>query len=139
MGLVGHLGNGAEYPLAVVADHPVDDTSCPSVVSADAGVEAFVLTHATSSRFVLLEQACASDGPAAILQKAHFALISVIDALICVNARGSPQPPADSRVHIRDPSFVNLQSLAPMAEGSLLADSIASIAMLDPIIGGVDR
>jgi NADH-quinone oxidoreductase subunit D len=53
-----------------------------------------------------------------------------------VVADGSSKP---SRVHMRDPSFVNLQSLAPMAEGTLLADSIASIAMLDPIIGGVDR
>jgi NADH:ubiquinone oxidoreductase subunit D len=34
---------------------------------------------------------------------------------------------------------VNLQSLAPMAENTLLADTIASIAMLDPILGGIDR
>jgi NADH-quinone oxidoreductase subunit D len=40
---------------------------------------------------------------------------------------------------MRDPSFVNLHSLAPMAEGTLLADTIASIAMLDPILGGIDR
>ena len=53
-----------------------------------------------------------------------------------VASDGSSKP---ARVHMRDPSFVNLQSLAPMSEGSLLADSIASIAMLDPIIGGVDR
>jgi len=43
------------------------------------------------------------------------------------------------RVHMRDPSFVNLQSLTTMAEGTLLADTIASIAMLDPILGGIDR
>jgi NADH-quinone oxidoreductase subunit D len=53
-----------------------------------------------------------------------------------VVADGSSKP---ARVHMRDPSFVNLQSLAPMAEGTLLADSIASIAMLDPILGGIDR
>ena len=53
-----------------------------------------------------------------------------------VVADGSSKP---ARVHVRDPSFVNLQSLAPMAEGTLLADTIASIAMLDPILGGVDR
>jgi NADH-quinone oxidoreductase subunit D len=53
-----------------------------------------------------------------------------------VASDGSSKP---ARVHMRDPSFVNLQSLAPMSEGSLLADAIASIAMLDPIIGGVDR
>lgn len=43
------------------------------------------------------------------------------------------------RCHVRDPSFVNLQSLAPMAQGGLVADLIASIASVDPIMGGVDR
>jgi NADH-quinone oxidoreductase subunit D len=49
---------------------------------------------------------------------------------------GSSKP---ARVHMRDPSFVNLQSLKPMATGALLADLIACIAMLDPILGGIDR
>jgi NADH-quinone oxidoreductase subunit D len=49
---------------------------------------------------------------------------------------GSSKP---ARVHMRDPSFVNLQALPHMAEGSLIADLIASIAMLDPILGGIDR
>jgi NADH-quinone oxidoreductase subunit D len=53
-----------------------------------------------------------------------------------VLADGSAKP---ARVHMRDPSFVNLQALKPMAEGSLIADLIASIAMLDPILGGIDR
>lgn len=43
------------------------------------------------------------------------------------------------RCHVRDPSFVNLQSLRPMARGGLVADLIASIASVDPIMGGVDR
>ena len=43
------------------------------------------------------------------------------------------------RCHVRDPSFVNLQTLAPMVQGGLLADLIASIASTDPIMGGVDR
>jgi NADH-quinone oxidoreductase subunit D len=43
------------------------------------------------------------------------------------------------RCHVRDPSFVNLQSLAPMVTGGLVADLIASIASVDPIMGGVDR
>lgn len=43
------------------------------------------------------------------------------------------------RVHVRDPSFVNLQSLAPMVMGGLVADLIASIASIDPVMGGVDR
>ena len=53
-----------------------------------------------------------------------------------VLADGSAKP---ARVHMRDPSFVNLQSLPDMARDSLIADFIACIAMLDPIIGGVDR
>jgi NADH-quinone oxidoreductase subunit D len=53
-----------------------------------------------------------------------------------VVADGSSKP---ARVHMRDPSFVNLQALAPMGEGGLIADFIASIAMLDPILGGIDR
>jgi NADH-quinone oxidoreductase subunit D len=43
------------------------------------------------------------------------------------------------RLHVRDPSFVNLQSLPAMVEGGLVADLIASIASIDPILGGVDR
>ena len=43
------------------------------------------------------------------------------------------------RVHVRDPSFVNLQATAAMTEGGQLADAIAAIASLDPVMGGVDR
>jgi len=43
------------------------------------------------------------------------------------------------RVKIRDPSFVNLQATPTMVEGGLVADAIASIASLDPVMGGVDR
>ena len=46
---------------------------------------------------------------------------------------------APYRVHVRDPSFVNLQSLPAMTEGGLVADLIAAIASIDPILGGVDR
>jgi NADH-quinone oxidoreductase subunit D len=53
-----------------------------------------------------------------------------------VVADGSAKP---ARVHVRDPSFVNLQALPQMAEGGLIADFIACIAMLDPILGGIDR
>jgi NADH-quinone oxidoreductase subunit D len=44
-----------------------------------------------------------------------------------------------ARVHIRDPSFVNLQAVPTMVEGGLVADAIASIASVDPVMGGVDR
>jgi len=53
-----------------------------------------------------------------------------------VVADGSSKP---ARVHMRDPSFVNLQALPDMARDSLIADFIACVAMLDPILGGVDR
>ena len=43
------------------------------------------------------------------------------------------------RVHVRDPSFVNLQATSAMCEGALLADAIAAVASIDPVMGGVDR
>jgi NADH-quinone oxidoreductase subunit D len=53
-----------------------------------------------------------------------------------VRADGSSKP---ARVHMRDPSFVNLQALAPMVRDGYIADLIATLAMLDPILGGIDR
>lgn len=43
------------------------------------------------------------------------------------------------RVHFRDPSFSNLQSLALMAEGGMIADLVPTLASIDPVLGGVDR
>ena len=43
------------------------------------------------------------------------------------------------RVHFRDPSFTHLQAIPAMCEGGLLADMIAAIASIDPVVGGVDR
>ncbi|MGX4735418.1 NADH-quinone oxidoreductase subunit D [Kitasatospora griseola] len=43
------------------------------------------------------------------------------------------------RVHFRDPSFTNLQTMAAMCEGGLLADVIVAVASIDPVMGGVDR
>jgi NADH-quinone oxidoreductase subunit D len=53
-----------------------------------------------------------------------------------VRSDGSSKP---ARVHMRDPSFVNLQAFPHMAEGAYVADLIATLAMLDPILGGIDR
>jgi NADH-quinone oxidoreductase subunit D len=53
-----------------------------------------------------------------------------------VRSDGSSKP---ARVHMRDPSFVNLQALSRMVEGDYIADLIATVAMLDPILGGIDR
>ena len=48
---------------------------------------------------------------------------------------GGPKP---YRVHMRTPSFINLQSLPHMAKGQLMADLVALIASLDPVLGEVD-
>jgi NADH-quinone oxidoreductase subunit D len=49
---------------------------------------------------------------------------------------GGPKP---WRVHFRPPSFINLQALPHMAKGRLVADLVALIASLDPVLGEVDR
>jgi NADH-quinone oxidoreductase subunit D len=43
------------------------------------------------------------------------------------------------RVHMRGPSFANLQALAKMCEGQLIADVVAAIGSIDVILGDVDR
>jgi NADH-quinone oxidoreductase subunit D len=43
------------------------------------------------------------------------------------------------RMHIRGPSFVNLQTLPHMMRGGLIADGVAVISSVDPIMGEVDR
>jgi NADH-quinone oxidoreductase subunit D len=43
------------------------------------------------------------------------------------------------RVHFREPSFINLQSTAALSVGGLVADVIASVASIDPVMGGCDR
>jgi NADH-quinone oxidoreductase subunit D len=43
------------------------------------------------------------------------------------------------RVHLRAPSFANLQALPTIIEGGAVADIVACIASLDPIMGDVDR
>ena len=43
------------------------------------------------------------------------------------------------RMHIRGPSFYNLQSIEAMGTGSLVADAVAIVSSVDPIMGEVDR
>jgi NADH-quinone oxidoreductase subunit D len=43
------------------------------------------------------------------------------------------------RVHMRAPSFANLQSLRKMCEGRMIADVVAAIGSIDIILGDVDR
>ena len=55
---------------------------------------------------------------------------------VFVRSDGSSKP---ARVHMRDPSFVNLQATRPMVQDLYIADLIATLAMLDPVLGGIDR
>jgi NADH-quinone oxidoreductase subunit D len=43
------------------------------------------------------------------------------------------------RMHIRGPSFVNLQTLPHMMRDGLIADAVVNISSVDPIMGEVDR
>jgi NADH-quinone oxidoreductase subunit D len=43
------------------------------------------------------------------------------------------------RVHMRGPSFANLQALAKMCEGYLIADVVAAIGSIDVVLGDIDR
>jgi NADH-quinone oxidoreductase subunit D len=49
---------------------------------------------------------------------------------------GSPRP---RRMHMRAPSFNNLQSLPHLSKGAMLADVVAIIGSIDIVLGDVDR
>jgi NADH-quinone oxidoreductase subunit D len=49
---------------------------------------------------------------------------------------GSPTP---YRMHMRAPSFANIQCLPHMMRGGLIADAVAVISSVDPVLGDVDR
>lgn len=49
---------------------------------------------------------------------------------------GSSKP---YRMHVRGPSFINLQTLPHLMKDSLLADTVAIVSSVDPIMGEVDR
>jgi NADH-quinone oxidoreductase subunit D len=49
---------------------------------------------------------------------------------------GTPKP---YRVHVRAPSFANMQTLSKMCEGQLIADVVACIGSIDIVLGDVDR
>jgi NADH-quinone oxidoreductase subunit D len=55
---------------------------------------------------------------------------------VFLRSDGSSKP---ARVHMRDPSFVNLQATKAMVQDSYIADLIATLAMMDPVLGGIDR
>jgi NADH:ubiquinone oxidoreductase subunit D len=55
---------------------------------------------------------------------------------VYVRGDGKQKP---TRVHVRAPSFANLQALPTMAEGQKIADLIASLGSIDIVLGDVDR
>jgi len=69
--------------------------------------------------------------------EAYYPIESPRGELGCfVRSDGSSKP---ARVHMRDPSFVNLQATAAMTKDAYIADLIATLAALDPVLGGIDR
>jgi NADH-quinone oxidoreductase subunit D len=69
--------------------------------------------------------------------EAYYPIESPRGELACfVRSDGSSKP---ARVHMRDPSFVKKQATAPMVKDLYIADLIATLAALDPILGGIDR
>ncbi len=55
---------------------------------------------------------------------------------VFIESDGSPRP---YRVHMRTPSFANLQALSVMAKGALIADLVAIVGSVDIVLGDVDR
>jgi NADH-quinone oxidoreductase subunit D len=51
-------------------------------------------------------------------------------------SRGGAKP---WRLHVRGPSFANVQALPVMLADSLIADTVATVASVDPVLGDVDR
>ncbi len=43
------------------------------------------------------------------------------------------------RVHVRSPSYANMQALSTMCEGKLIADVVAAIGSIDIVLGEIDR
>ena len=69
--------------------------------------------------------------------EAYVAIESPRGELGCyIVSDGSSNP---YRMHVRAPSFVNLQTLPHLMQGSLVADAVAIISSVDPILGEVDR
>ena len=55
---------------------------------------------------------------------------------VYMKSDGGPKP---NRVHVRGPSFINLQALPVMSEGEMIADVVAIIGSLDIVLGEIDR
>ena len=92
---------------------------------------------ATSMEAVIHQFKLVTEGFRVPPGEVYFPIESPRGELGCyVRSDGSSKP---ARVHMRDPSFVNLQAFAPMCQDAYIADLIATLSMLDPILGGIDR
>jgi NADH-quinone oxidoreductase subunit D len=92
---------------------------------------------ATSMEALIYHFKLVTEGMRVPAGEVYFPIESPRGELACfIRSDGSSKP---ARVHMRDPSFVNLQATAPMCENNYIADLIATLAMLDPILGGIDR
>ena len=92
---------------------------------------------ATSMEAVIHQFKLVTEGFRVPPGEVYFPIESPRGELGCyVRSDGSSKP---ARVHMRDPSFVNLQAFAPMCKDAYIADLIATLAMLDPVLGGIDR
>jgi NADH-quinone oxidoreductase subunit D len=78
-----------------------------------------------------------TEGFAVPAGQAYSAIESPRGEIAChVVSDGGTRP---MRVHVREPSFINLQAAPAMCEGGLFADAIATLSSIDPVIGGTDR
>lgn len=69
--------------------------------------------------------------------EAYVAIESPRGEIACyIASDGSATP---YRMHVRAPSFVNIQSMPHMMRGGLVADAVAVISSVDPVLGEVDR
>jgi len=69
--------------------------------------------------------------------EAYVAIESPRGEIGCYIASDGSETPY--RMHVRAPSFVNIQSMPLMMHGGLIADAVAVISSVDPVLGEVDR
>ena len=69
--------------------------------------------------------------------EAYLAIESPRGEIACyIASDGSATP---YRMHVRAPSFINIQTMPLMMRGGLVADAVAVISSVDPVLGEVDR
>ena len=69
--------------------------------------------------------------------EAYLAIESPRGEIACyIASDGSATP---YRMHVRAPSFINIQTMPHMMRGGLVADAVAVISSVDPVLGEVDR